>query len=265
MIRLWHEAARRLRPQRRNAAVIGGARILIRLLFLIAGLQIQHMLTKAGILRQDTEELFLCASVMAALLACTPLRMQSDWQLGRLSGTLDENDLGFLACCGKIWLWCRAAAVRMLGGMLLMLSFLPMLVLYIAAKCVWLTIPADTESLLPLLTYLHLLLLTAAAVLLPLRVFAACAALPYCFLKMPHLPAVRVLRMAFRLSRNETASVIVMRILSFPLMFVPLLGFLLYPTLLTAEQLRCARAWRHAAPLNRSRFSHLELHAYDRG
>lgn len=263
MRRLWHEASQRLRGKRRSAAVLGAARLTVFLFCGICGSVIQRLLLPADTFGAGPNlwDLFLPAVLLASLLCVTPLRMQTAWQLGVLSGLLDENDNGFLSCSSSLWLWMRAIAVRLLSGICLTVSAAPALVLMMTAKGLWLSIPPEQESVLPLLTVLHLLMLTCAAVWLPVRVFAACTAIPYCFLKMPHVPAVRVLVLSFKLTAGQTLSIVRMRLLSLPAMICPFSAVFVLPTLLTAEQLRASRSWRHMQPRRTGRFSRLELHA----
>ena len=155
MSRVLHESARRLKSCRRSAAVLGAARYLLRIVTLLSAAAVQNLLRGAGLL-QDTDtalpnrgDLFLAAALLTALLICTPLRMQTDWQIGRLAGTLDENDLGFLAHSGSIWLWCRAIGTRLLMETVIVLSAFPALLLGYAAKSIWLMIPPEEEGLLP--------------------------------------------------------------------------------------------------------------------
>lgn len=268
MSRVLHESARRLKGCRRSAAVLGCARLLLHITCLLSAAILQKLLQNSRILPGDNVspmpnrgDLFLAVSLLAALLACTPLRMQSDWQIGRLAGTLDGNDLGFLAQSGSFWLWCRATGTRLLMQIVILLSALPALLLGAAAKCIWLMIPPDDEGLLPLLTVLHFGFLAAAAVLLPLRCLAASSALPYCYLKAPHESALRILRRAFRYSRGQTGSILLSRAIMMPMMLFPFTAVRTIPVLLASEQLRCLRAERHLEPHPRSRFSGLELHA----
>ncbi|MCQ2407918.1 MAG: hypothetical protein MJ065_05255 [Oscillospiraceae bacterium] len=270
MMRLRHEAGRRLRPYRRSTSAIGAARYVTGAVCLLTGILTQKILRDGGVLPDSgltgafsLADLYLPAALLIAMLALTPLKMQSDWQLGRLAGTLDENDLGFLACSGSVWLWCRALAGRLLLMMLLLIAAVPALLLYAAAKTVWLTIPPQSESILPLLTVLHLGLLTAVAAYLPLRVYAAGAALPGCYLKLPHESPFRVVGTALRLTRRMTPKILWMRLTSLPLLILPVTAIFALPALLTAEQLLTERAWRHTVPRKRSHFSRLELHARD--
>ena len=108
---------------------------------------------------------------------------------------------------------------------------------------------------------LHLGFLAAAALWLPLRVYAASAALPYCLLKMPHLPNRKILRAAFRLSSGQTAATVFLRLCTLPLLPLPFTAVSALPVLLAAEQIRFANAWRHQQPGQRNAFSELELHA----
>ncbi|MBQ5338033.1 MAG: hypothetical protein J6Z40_02585 [Oscillospiraceae bacterium] len=268
MTRVMHEAARRLKPCRRSSAVIGCARLMLRLVSLLAAYSMQNILRRGGFLQPDAmhaplnaADLFCAAVCASAVLACTPLRMMTQWQAGRLAGTLDENDLGFLSQCGSLWLYGRAIAVRLLSETVILLSVLPAVLLAAAAKCIWLTIPPERESILPLLTVLHLILAAAAMLLLPLRCLAASAALPFCYLKSPHESALRNLRQAFRCTRGQTCGILLNRLLAAPLLLLPFTAVHGIPVLLVSEQLRCIIAQRHLAAQPRSRFSGLELHA----
>ena len=270
MMRLLHESARRLKPYRRSSAVIGCARLVVRTASILSAVRIQHELLHAGILREDAmlaplngSDVFLAAVLLGVLLADTPLRMQTQWQIGRLSGTLDENDLGFLAHCGSLWLWSRAIGARLLMQFVILLSVLPSVLLAFAAKCIWLCIPPEQECILPLLTVLHLMISAAALLLLPVRCLAASSALPYCYLKSPHESAMRNLRQAFRCSRGQTSGILLNRLIAAPLLLLPFTAVHIIPVLLTSEQLRCIIAERHLASQPRSRFSGLELHAYE--
>ncbi|MBR4201337.1 MAG: hypothetical protein IKQ91_08735 [Oscillospiraceae bacterium] len=270
MIRICHEARRRLRENKRSAAVIGAARIIMWLCGCIAAALLRRLLLQNGFLPADTlsaapntGDLFLLLALLTALLALAPLRVQTAWQLGRLAGTLDDNDLGFLAQSSNLWLWCKGAALRLLMQLLTVLSVLPLLVLYIAAKSIWLLIPPTEEGLLPLLTVLHLAILAAISALLPLRFYAAGTALPYCYLKIPHKSGIRIIRLCFRLTRGQTADILATRLLLFPALLLPFTAVRMLPALLVSEQLRCDRIRRHRNPRPCGRFSHLELHAYD--
>lgn len=255
---------------RRAASVIGAARLITAILCLLSGVLIQNRLTALPFLHigkfggaPNLWDIFLPCTLLTALLAVTPLWVQTSWQIGRISGTMDENDLGFLACSSSLWLWSRALLVRLAAACVLILSAFPALLLYAAAKSIWLITPDTGESLLYLLTVLHLGMLAAAALLLPLRVYAAETALPYCYLKMPHESAMRVIRRAFRLTKGQSAQIILMRMLCIVPLLIPFSAVYVLPTLLTAEQIRCERAFRHLQPRHSSFFSHLELHAYD--
>ncbi len=257
MKRLWHEAGRRLKPHRRSAAVIGAALTVVSMLCLLAGSVTQHILPRA------LQSWHLAGALLTALLACAPLRMQCSWQIGRLTGTLDENDLGFLACSSSLWLWSRAALLRLAADLLLIVSALPAFLLYAAAKSIWIAAPANTESIRLILTVLHLGMLSAAAVCLPLRIYAAASALPYCCLKAPHTAVSSMLRGAFRLTRGQSIGILRMRLCAAPFLLCPFTAVYVLPTLLAAEQIRCERVFRHQQPRSSSAFSGLELHACD--
>ena len=263
MKRVWHEATRRLRGKRRSAAGAAAAQLAVFLAGAVSGSIVQRLLLRTDSFRgaPNRWDLFLPCFLLGVLICVTPLRVQTAWHFGLLSGLLDENDHGFLADSSRLWLWWRAVRVRLLSGICLIVSAAPALMLIIAAKSVWLTIPAGGESLLPLLTVLHLAMLAAAAVWLPLRVFAAWTALPFCFLKVPHLPAVKILFLSFRLSAQQTLAILLTRLICLPAILCPFTACYVLPTLLTAEQIRAERRWRHLQPRRTGRFSHLELHA----
>lgn len=263
MRRLWHEASRRLRGHRRTAAMIAAARLTVCLLLLLCGSLMQTRLLRGADFTGEPNlwDVFLPCCLLASVLAATPLRVQTAAMIGSDAGILDENDIGFLERSSRLWLWLRALHIRLLGGLSLILSAMPALVLLIAAKGLWLLIPPEQEGLLPLLTVLHLLMLAAAAAWLPLRVFAASTALPYCFLKMPHTAAVKVMLLSFRVTRRQTCGIVMMRLLALPWVLLPVTGVYVLPTLLTAELLRGSRGWRHIQPRHSGRFAGLELHA----
>ena len=260
MMRVWHESARRLRSNRGSAAAAGAARLIAAALCILTLFFLQRMapFSEAGSLRQD----LWCAGVLAVLHAgCTPLRFRTDRLIGALAGTLDENDLGFLACSNPLWLWFRAYALQMLTALLQAAAWIPPLLLTACTKSLWLLIPPDGERLTEILTVLHTGILAVLAMLLPLRVLAAAAALPYCFLKSPHMPLHTVIRQAFRLTRGQSARILCTRLTVLPLLLLPYPAVRALPVLLAAEQVRCARAQRHLRPRRSSRFSELELHA----
>ena len=171
----------------------------------------------------------------AAALVQLPLRIQTDRQIGKLTAALDGCDLGFLRLSSNVWLWLRAVPVQLLAGLLSLLAWIPAFVLLTAAKAVWQTVPPDTESILPLLGVLHLLLLAAAAVFLPMRVYAVSAALPLSFLKYPHRSACFVLRDAFRRTKHRTLRILAGRLLCLPMILLPPVGVIVLPRMLAAE------------------------------
>ena len=263
MTRLWHEASCRLRSHRRSASLTAAARLTVFLLYLLCGTLLQRLLLFetdfSGM--PNLWDLFLPLCLAASVLFATPLRMQTVWELGGMSGLLDENDLGFLGSSSRFRLWLKAIRLRLFCGISLILSVMPALVLLIAAKSIWFSVPPDQEDLLPLLTVLHLLILAAVSLWLPLRVFAAGTAMPFCFLKMPHVSVVRIMILGFRVTRRQTAGILKMRLLSLPLLVFPFTALYALPTLLTAEMLRSSRTWRHLQPRRTVHFSGQELHA----
>ena len=260
---VWHEASRRLRGHRGTAAMLAGCRITVCAVWLFSSSFLQKRLLASADFSgmPNLWDCFLPIVLTVGLLFLTPLRVQTVWQLGTLSGVLDENDNGFLASCSHLWLWTRAFCLRLLSGICLVVSTAPALLLALSAKALWLRIPPEEESIFPLLTVLHLAILAFAALLLPLRICAARSALPFCFLKMPHEQAFRLFRLSFRLTARHSGSILLLRIICLPAVLFPITGVFVLPVLLTAEQLRCARSWRHMQPRRSGAFARLELHA----
>lgn len=268
-MRLWHETRRRLRFRRGEAAMLGAAVTVTRLLCLICAYTVQtkigHFAAADAAFRPSLTvwDAFVPAALAVSLIALTPLRVQTAWQLGRISGTLDENDLGFLAQCRSIWLWKRALRVRLTVWLTGLCACMPALVLMVAAKTLWLTIPPESESILALLGVLHLAMLAAASMLIPLRICAAATALPFCFLKEPYLPARALFLRAISLTKGQSGAILRMRLVTLPALLIPFSAVAVWPVLLCTEQLRCCHAHRRQQQPSRSRFSRLELHAAD--
>ena len=189
----WKRAGRCLEGHAAETAVPVLAELFIAVIMLIAGGFLQHCLTEAGLLCGGggigLTDLWLPGCLLAGMLAQTPLMVTRTRLLAELTGVLTEDDRGFLGCCTDWWLWLRLIRVRLrLAGMLL-LSVLPSFLLLTAARTVLLLSVGREEAILPLMTAVHLLLAGIGTVLLPLRVTAAAAAMPLCFLKNPHQPA----------------------------------------------------------------------------
>ena len=236
----WQTACASLRGKHGDVLLIGGTRTLLSWLCLIfcvwAELRLHRLLEMPVISGWlSAEDLFLISVLAAAALIQLPLRIQTDRQIGRLTASLDGCDLGFLRLSSNVWLWARAVPVRLLAGLLGLLAWLPSFLLLTAAKSLWQTVPPDTESILPLLGVLHLLLFAAAALFLPLRMYAVSAALPLSFLKSPHRSAFFVLHDAFRRTKHCTFRIIAGRLLCFPLILLPPFGVIVLPRLLAAE------------------------------
>lgn len=233
-------AAPRLCARRGDLLLIGGTRILLSgicLAFCIWAQNALHPLLKEPVIAGwlTGTDVFLPCVLLLMMLIQLPLHIQTDRQLGELTGTLDGSDIGFLRLSRMPWLWARAAAARLLAGIAGLLAWLPALALFAAARCVFLSAAPDTESLPLLLIVLHLLLLSAAAVFFPLRVYAASAALPLCFLKNPHKSAFFVLHDACRRTKHRTFHILTRRLLYLPLILLLPVGVVMLPRLLAAE------------------------------
>lgn len=241
----WKGACAAFKGRHAETVLIGGARLLLSGLCLALGIWAEsrlHTLLTAPLVPGwlSGADLFLLCCLFTAAPVQLPLRLQTDRQIGLRTGTLNESDLGFLRLSSPLWLWGRALPVYWLHGLLLALSWLPSPALLTAAKALWMQIPPDTESLLPLLGVLHLGMLSLAAVWLPCRCFSAAAALPLAYLKNPHRSACFVLRDAFRRTRHRTAEILLRRLLLLPaVLFFPA-GIAVYPRILAADMLAAA-------------------------
>ncbi len=232
---LWRRTQLLLREHRSEIMILGAARTAVALLCTAAGVFMQQ------ILAAQTHLLILPAAMLISLLAAAPMRTETVRHLSELTGVLNEDDLGFLNCSSKLWLWQRAALLRLICGILLFLACAPMLLLAFAARIIWLTMPAAGDDLLPLLTVLHLTLLIPAAAWLPLRVYTAGTALPFTLLKIPERSPAAQLRLAFRLTRRQTADILMQRLICLPALLLPYPAVAVLPTLLSAELLRYHR------------------------
>ena len=236
-----------LQQRRGDLFLIGGSRLLLSGMCLAVGFWLQQRTAPllaepviTGLLQGA--DLFLLGSLLLFGLLRIPLRVQTDWHIGFLTGALNSSDLGFLRLSKPLWLWGRAAAVRALAALLLLAAWMPSFGLLTAAKCIWAGLSPESESILPLLCVLHLLLLTAAALWLPLRVHAAKTALPFCFLKNPHRSAFFVLADALRRTKHRTGGIFKGRLLCQPLLLIPPVNMVVLPRLLAAEMLRAQDA-----------------------
>ena len=232
-LRLWQSASRCLAAYRSDAMLLGSARLAVTALCLLTGIFIQRSL--------KGYQPALPGVLLLTLIAAAPMRTETVRHLGCLTGVLNEDDRGFLNCSSRFWLWKRAVMLRLFCGILFFCACIPFLLLFAAARVTWLVMPADGEDLLPLLTVLHCLMLLPAAAGLPLRVFAAGTALPFVLLKMPEYPAAKQLRLAFRLTRGQTAEIILQRVMCLPALILPYPAVLILPTLLSTELFRCQR------------------------
>ena len=171
---------------------------------LIAGGLLQRCMTDCGLLDADALtgglslwDLWLPGCLLACIAAQTPMVLTRSRILAELCGVLDADDLGFLNCCTEPWLWGRLLVLRLLSALVLASAFVPAWLLLTASGTVLRLSVGMEEAILPLMTAVHLLLGGLGTLLLPLRVIAAQAALPYCFLKNPHVPAKQLLADAF--------------------------------------------------------------------
>lgn len=255
----WKRAGRCLEGHAAETAVPVLAELFIAVIMLIAGGFLQHCLTEAGLLcgggGVGLTDLWLPGCLLAGMLAQTPLMVTRTRLLAELTGVLTEDDRGFLGCCTDWWLWLRLIRVRLrLAGMLL-LSVLPSFLLLTAARTVLLLSVGREEAILPLMTAVHLLLAGIGTVLLPLRVTAAAAAMPLCFLKNPHEPAKAVLREAFAVSRRNAPRLVLRRAVILPAILFPPAAVTLLPRLRAAELLDTAHAERRQSAQKRSGLS----------
>ena len=142
MKHVWHEAVYRLRGKRRSASLLACARLSVFVCCAVCGSMLQRILLRADPFGSmpNRWDLFLPCALTVTLLFIMPLRMQTAWQLGVLSGLLDDNDNSFLAYSSSLWLWQRAFRVRLLSGLCLTVSAAPALMLLLTAKALWLTI-----------------------------------------------------------------------------------------------------------------------------
>ena len=242
-VRLWRGTHSRLRRYRKDIVILGTARGIVALLCAFAGMLMQIPFTSVQHVPQ-VNDIVLMSAMLFSLLTAAPMRIETVRHLGGLTGVLDEDDRGFLNCSSKLWLWQRAAVLRLLWGMIFLCAWIPFLLLAMAAKVIWLTMPASGEELLPLLTVLHFLLLLPAAAWLPVRVCAAGTALPFSLLKMPQYSCFAQLRLAFRLTHRQTLAIILLRLVCLPALLLPFPAVSVLPTLLSSELLRYQREIR---------------------
>lgn len=246
---VWQQAGSAFRNRRGDLFLIGGARLFLSALCLAAGFWVQQ---RTQPLQTETvitgwihgADIFLLGSLILFAVVQMPLRVQTDWHIGSVTGALDESDLGFLRLSNPLWLWGRAFSAYALAALLRLLAWVPFFVLLTAAKCIWTSIAPDTESILPLLLVLHMLMLSAAALLLPLRMIAAETALPFCFLKNPHRSAAFVLTDALRRTRHHSFAILRTRLVCLPLLLIPPFNTIIFPRMLAAEMLRTQESGR---------------------
>ncbi len=244
-VRLWRCAGKRLGRHRGTLVLLGIGRLLTGLL----GLCMSLLIGSAS----DSNAAMLTAMLLM-LLAAAPMRTETARQLCDLTCVLTEDDRGFLDQSSRLGLWKHAALLRLLLRGMLLLAFLPAILLAMTARVIWLTMELGSDALLPLLTILHLLLLIAPAMLLPLRVFTAETALPFVLLKAPECDLRAQLRMIFRLSRGQMLPVLITRLCCLPAILLPYPGAWLLPTLLGTELMRYHR--RHRMLQNKSGCEH---------
>lgn len=244
----WKAAGYRLRPYRRQAWIPAAAELMLLSAALVTGACVQQQLAGAGVLAPDRLagggslwELFLPLCLLTSAAALTPLHVQRAWICGEISGVLDADDLGFLQASSSLWLWGRYLAVRLAWVSLTGLSFLPGFAALTLARAVMQTAAAEPDAFPALLTAAHLLLSAAGSLLLPMRLLAAGTALPFCFLKTPHLRVRDILSDAFKCSRKHWFFLSGRRILLFPLLMLPPFSLHLSPRLLTAEMIEASR------------------------
>ena len=231
--RLWYAAQKRLSGDKLTQVLLGGGRLLTLLICVCMGLLVQHAAADAKPWARDGATVL---AMLLALLAAAPMRTETARQLAAMVGALNDDDRGFLDQSSRLWLWGRAALLRFLWGCCLIAAFLPFLLGIAAARVIRLTLPTEGDALLPLMTLLHVYVLIPASLWIPLRVWAAATALPFSLLKMPEISPLAQLRLAFRLTRGQTAAILLPRLICLPAMLLPNVC----TTVLGAELMRCA-------------------------
>lgn len=236
-ILLWRSAERLTNQKPQAMAMLAAVWMIFSIVLLLSGCIAQRILSDGGFCA-----IFCCAF---GIFLTAPLQTMSLWWLGETVGVLDENDCGFLSCCGKLWLWGRYSLLRLLAAMLLPLSVVPSAAVFAMAKKLFLAAALLTDGTWVLLVTAHLFLLSILLLWLPLRVLASEAALPFCYLKSPHIRIFHILLQAFAVTRGQTLSLLLRRIVCLPFVLLPFTALRTIPTLFTAELLAMRKRWRY--------------------
>ena len=258
----WQRAGSCLRANRRGVRILAAAELSLSTMLLLTGwilqrmMQDRHLLGSAGTGRICGWDLWLSGFLLAALLTLTPIRVQSAWILGEMTGVLDDNDTGFLRCSRNTSLWGKMLAARLLIAAGLLLSLLPTAAAWTAAGIIWRLMPLWHDAYPALLAAAHLLLAGAGLLMLPLRVLRAWLALPLCFLKTPHRSAGDIVRNALLLSRHAGGRLLLCRGILLPLMLVPPAAALFLPRLAASELLWANRRWSRCCGGQQMRLKH---------
>ena len=223
--------------------------LIIGLAALIAGGLLQRCMTDSGLLNADALtgglslwDLWLPGCVLAGIVAQTPMTVTRSRILAELCGVLDADDLGFLRCCTEPWLWGRMLLLRLCSAVALAAACVPAWLLLTASGTVLRLSVGMEEAILPLMTAVHLLLGGLGTLLLPLRVIAAQAALPYCFLKNPHHPAKHLLAEAFARTAAHPLRTALRRLICVPVTLLPPAAIAFLPRVHAAELIEAAHA-----------------------
>lgn len=246
---VWRRAGSCLRVHKRSAGILAAAELCLLLMLTGTGYFLQQSLLHGNLLGSLSSapaggwELWLGGCLLTAVLVLTPVRVQSAWMLGEMTGVLDENDIGFLQCSGNLWLWRRMLAARLLLTGRLLLSLLPAVTAWTAGGVLMRLMPVWRDGFPALLAAAHLRAAGIGLLALPLRVLGAWLALPFCFLKTPHRSARETVRNAVRLSRHHSGMLLLRRGICLPLLLVPPAAFLLLPRLAASELLWASRRW----------------------
>lgn len=236
---IWRRAKRLTDKKPQAMAMLAAVWMICTVLLLLGGCLAQRILFHGAIGS-------LCAVLcsICGIFLTVPLQTMSMWWLGETVGVLDDNDCGFLACSGKLWLWGRFFLLRLTASILLPISVMPAAAVFGMAKKLFLTAALLTDGTWVLLFTAHLFLLSILLLWLPLRVLTADAALTFCYLKSPHIRIFRILLQAFAVTRGQTFSLLLRRIVCLPFILLPFTALRTLPTLLTAELLTLQRKWK---------------------
>lgn len=244
-----------LLPYRRQGAILTAIWCILLMLLYMIGAVIQQMLSRYALLPADTYtggitpwDGLLPLMLFFAIVITAPLRNGTDRWICTVTGVLTECDCGFLDCSSTGWLWARRIGVTLFANLMWICGCIPSLLLF---GCTGICIRYSaslTDSFLPLLTALHLLIGGFLLLILPLRLWCAMAALPLCYLKQPHRSAITLWRFSFRCTKDIWGTLLCNRLLTFPTLLLPVYGFIAFPKLLASEMLLCDAARQKTLP-----------------